>query len=327
MKNWYNQLKKRAIVHIILVLINVVSFFIIGASDENANIGFFAISWLTTGMFEIVFLIFEAQLRLHKTKPLKADPPTKCEKSENVITTTTVQQNCVETDVEKTQKASSSESKKDFHLYTEHNGVKYALKYVYRENLCFVENIDKVTLEDNDITYHLESDNKYDPNTIAVYVGDTRIGLMYKGNCRDIITKCLRNGKYEVSGFICKLDIENNQIAIKVGFFMPIESRKSFTTSIIKTSKKDMFDNRRQDNVDCLNEGDLVYFSEDYESDGLLVTDEYGNELGEISESATEKINDDTKYIDKIIGIVEEISYNDSGKTKAKVRIYLTEEK
>ncbi len=325
MKNWYYQLKNRALVHIILIILNIISFFLIGTIETDSIIDILVILWLVTGILEIVFVVFEVQLRKRKDKP--STPKDTVNKNSNTIVTAGPQTATSTNAATEVQQISLLESEKNFNTCTEYNGIKYVLKYVYRENLCFVENIDKIKLEDNNITYHLESDNEYDPNTIAVYVGDIRIGLMFKGSCRDIIVRCIKNKRFEVSGFVCKLDIEKNQIAIKVGFFTPLENRKSFTTSIIKTSKKDVFENKRQDNVDCLSEGDIVYFSEDFDSAGLLVTDQYGNELGEISESAREKISGDTIYFEKIIGIVEEISYTDSGKSKAKIRIYLTEEK
>ena len=218
-------------------------------------------------------------------------------------------------------------SEKNYNNFTNYNDIWYALKYRYKENLCFIQNLDKFKLEDTNVTFHLEEDNEYDKETIAVYVGDYKIGLLYKGNCRDIIVKCIRNRKYEVSGFIYKKDDANNSVSVMIAFYEKLDLRESFVTSIIKTSKKDIYDNKRQDNVDCLSEGEGVYFSEDYDCEGLLVSDKYGNELGEISSSASEKINDDTDDIDKIIGIVEEISYTDTLKVKAKIRIYLTEYK
>ena len=320
MKKWYCQLKNRILVHIILIAINIISFFIVGTSAEDVDTSLFAVSWVISTVFEIIFIVFEVQFRANKASSAQAQ--NNAEECDEIV-----RKSSEEFYIEGERKGIPLlESKKDFNRCTEHNGVRYALKYVYKENLCFVENLDKVNLEENDITYHWESDNEYDPNTIAVYVRDIRVGLMYKGACRDIILRCLKNGSYEVAGFICKLDIDKNQIAIKVGFFTPLENRKSFTTSIIKTSKKDMFDNKRQDNVEYLNENDLVYFSVDYESDGLVVSDEYGNELGEISESAKEKINNDTADLNTIIGVVEETYYSDSGNKKAKIRIYLTEE-
>ena len=322
MKKWYSQLKKRENVLIVSILISIVSFFVIGASGEDSNIGFWIITWLASGTLGIIFLIFEYQIRKSAGKQNTSKQLKETQDNNYDISPIGSEENKEEiTNIKK-----ATESNKKFNACSEYNGVKYALKYFYRENLCFVENIEKVKLDDNHITFHLEPDNEYDPNTIAVYASGMRIGLMYKGNCRDIIVRCIKNRKYEVSGFICKLDAENNQIAVKVGFFTPLDYRVSFTTAIIKTSKKDIYDNKRQDNVDCLNEGDVVYFSEDYESEGLLVTDEYGNELGEISESASEKIKRDTNDISRIIGVVENIAYNDSGKAKVKIRIYLTEE-
>ena len=180
-------------------------------------------------------------------------------------------------------------------------------------------------MENNDITFHAEEDNEFDPETISVYVGEHKIGLLYKGACREIIHRCVKTGKLEVSGFIYKKDVENNKVAVMVGFWETLDVRASFTTNIIKTSRKDFNGNKREENLIFLQEGNAVFFIEDDDCAGLLVIDSYGAaELGELSVGATRKIYDDTDDLEKVIGIVEEVDYTDDDKIKVKIRIYLS---
>lgn len=317
MKEWYKNLSNRKILHIVLVIIHIATFFMIGSSgesDDSGN-GILALLWLASGILEVIFIILEIKIRKElKNSETKKDIHNEEVKNEQKINSEIKVQN-------ETVKIISE---KNYNAFTYYNDIWFALKYKYKENLCFIQNLDKFKLEDTNVTFHLEEDNEYDKETIAVYVGDYKIGLLYKGNCRDIILKCIKNSKYEVSGFVYKKDDANNTVGVMIAFYEKLELRESFVTNIIKTSKKDMYDNKRQDNVDCLSEGDDVYFSEDYECEGLLVSDKYSNELGEINSSATDKINEDTDDLNKIIGIVEELSYTDSMKVKAKIRIYLT---
>ena len=64
MKKWYKNLKNKLIVHVILIALNVISFFTIGFSGENSNVDLFIWLWLLSGVLEVVFLIFEIQLRM-----------------------------------------------------------------------------------------------------------------------------------------------------------------------------------------------------------------------------------------------------------------------
>lgn len=303
MKKWYSNLEKRYLVHIVLVLINILLLFAIGVSDEGDSIGLMILLFLLSLILEIIFIVFEYKLRTKKEN-LKENTKNSIEENDN----------------------KKIESNSKFNVCTEYDGQKYALKYSYKENLCFINNLDKVNL-DSYVTFRLNESNKYDPETVEVYCGEYIIGLMYKGTCRDIIVACIKNNKYVASGFVCKKDDENLKISIMVGVYIPLERRKSFVCPLINTSKKDYSGEKRQDNVEFLTEGDILNLEQDSDTLGLLVLNKYYSELGEISVRDTRIINEDTDDISKIIVIVDNISYTDTQvKAKVKLRVYLTEE-
>ena len=195
------------------------------------------------------------------------------------------------------------------------------LKYSYKQNLCFCENFDSFQLR-NAVSFKLEPDNQYDPNTVAVYVDNKKIGLMYKGDAREIVISCLKRNKYQIEAYVNYRDEENQKSGIVIGFYSKLSDRESFETSIIKTSKRDeLTDEKRYERLELMSEGDVVELEESYDVDGLLVIDEGGYELGEISESAAEKV-ENFGGVDNIVARISEINDEDYDKLKFKIRIY-----
>ena len=99
------------------------------------------------------------------------------------------------------------------------------LKYSYKENLCFCDNFSSFDLKDMSVEFRLESENKYDPNTVAVYSKGQKIGLMFKGNARDIVISCLQNNRFEILAFVCQKDEVNKKISILLGFYEPFDTK------------------------------------------------------------------------------------------------------
>ena len=92
--------------------------------------------------------------------------------------------------------------------------------------------------------------------------------------------------------------------------------------SLIKTSKKDeLTGEKRQEQVELLSVGDVVSLEEDFECEGLLVRDQFCNELGELSQSVSEKIMLRVVDVAYVFAEVYEVDYSE--KTKVKLKIYL----
>ena len=97
----------------------------------------------------------------------------------------------------------------------------YELKYTYKGNLCFCENYDSFKLGDI-VRFRKEEDNPYDHQTIAAIVGNNKIGLMYKGDCRDTLHKCFDLNKYQVVAYVIEKDEQNKKVRIIIGFYNQI---------------------------------------------------------------------------------------------------------
>jgi len=197
----------------------------------------------------------------------------------------------------------------------------YILKYSYKQELCFNENFDSFQLR-SPVTFKLEPDNQYDPDTVAVYVEDKKIGLMYKGDAREIVISCLKRNKFHIDAFVNYRDVENQKSGISIGFYTTAANKESFVTSIIKTSKKDeATEEKRYDRLELMSEGDSVELEESYDTDCIIVTDGGGYELGEISESAAKKVEQfgGVRYV---VAKICEINDEDYEKLKFKIRIY-----
>ena len=93
--------------------------------------------------------------------------------------------------------------------------------------------------------------------------------------------------------------------------------------NLIKTGKKDILTaEKRQEQVEYLSQDERVYLEEDFNCDGLLVKSDTGYELGELSQSVSEKILDRTHNVENLYVKVLETDLDDNLKTKVKLKIY-----
>ncbi|MBQ1275311.1 MAG: hypothetical protein IIY08_07995, partial [Cellulosilyticum sp.] len=95
--------------------------------------------------------------------------------------------------------------------------------------------------------------------------------------------------------------------------------------SLTKTSKKDFFGISRQENLDSVSEGDEIYMDYQYDTETYLITDDFGNELGEINTNKSEQLQAYEDEGKEFYGVILEIGYSDSGKNTCKVRIFIRE--
>ncbi len=327
MKKWFNNLssKYKLLLHIALWSLFFLFPSLIG---DNANALIYFI-WIACMVFEIIFIIWHIQ---YKIKNKNAQINTIENEINNEIKekiapqdkkTSDSSNNCININSESKNSPKKIETSVELEHFIQEGETELKLKYSYKEQLCFCENHDKISLLDK-VSFVSEPDNEYDSETIAVYLADIKIGLMFKGDCRDIINKTLKNNKYVIEGYVCKNDKENNKISLKIGFYLPLDEQKSITASLIKTGKKDeLTEEKRQEQVEFLLEDERVVLEDEYINDCILVRSEAGYELGELSQSVTEKIKDYTDDIDNIYAKVHELTYDDNGKLKVKLKIYL----
>lgn len=204
------------------------------------------------------------------------------------------------------------------------NNLELKIKYRYREKLCFCENLDSIKILSR-IGFNQDTENKYDKETIVAYFEDKKIGLLYSGNCRDILKKSLENQNDNFIALVKKIDLENNIAELIIGFYEPINPNNVIEAKLLKTNKIDYYtDEKRQEQVELLSEKDIVTLKEDFENECLIVESDIGNELGELSASVSKKILEKTDYICNVSGYVSKLEFDiNSEKTKATLKIIL----
>ena len=183
-----------------------------------------------------------------------------------------------------------------------------------------MQNLDKLELNDSDIDLVPEPDNQSDPNAIALYKGEYRLGYFYKGQTQEMVLSYLNHENWEIATAVCLLDLDNNKLAVKIGFYRKLDSMKleTLTTSLTKITKKvDILGSSRYENVSWCNVDDLVELSEN-DDGGYTVLDEIGNELGELGVNISEKLEDFKIMYAKIANIEE----TENGSYKVKICIF-----
>lgn len=171
-----------------------------------------------------------------------------------------------------------------------------------------------------------EPDNQYDKNAIKIIQSNLFLGYIPKGQLQEMILKYSNDSDYSILAKLNLIDEENKQLQIHLVFYKKIiesDFVKKINASLIKTSKKaDEFDISRQDALSTTEEDEYVSLEEQYDSDCYLVLNDCGEELGELSESISNKIKEYDFTYDKLARITE-ITTNDSGKYGAKLEIII----
>ena len=163
---------------------------------------------------------------------------------------------------------------------------KFLLAYTYQKVSIAFPNLNNLELY-NMVYFEREPSNEYDPNAILAMHNGNKIGYVYRGKLQKMISDFISRDR----PIVAYVDsINDGKFTIALGFYKPLESFKHVSATLTKTSKKDMFGNLRQDNLACVSEGDLFEIEYDYETETYLVTDDCGNELGELSKSVSNKL-------------------------------------
>lgn len=319
MKSKFQQLsiQKQILIHFLMFVLLLI---VIPCLVTYIKPGLFFTLWILCFIFEIVLLVWTI-----KSKKEKRNERINDKKNEQIKTE--IEENIQEKESstiknDSLDNSSIKESTIQLPEINNSNGRDYKLKYIYNENLCFCENIESVEILSR-VGFKQEIDNQYDPETVSVVFNDKKIGLLYKGDCRDILNKCFRNKNDTVVAFVNKIDLNKNQIRIIIGFYEEVNQNNVVISSLLKTHVVDTStEEPRQEKVEFLEENDNVYFEENLESNNILVKSECGDELGELSELVSQKILNKKEDLEKVYGKVFETDYKDDKKI-VKIKIYL----
>ncbi|MGN1155046.1 MAG: HIRAN domain-containing protein [Agathobacter sp.] len=197
----------------------------------------------------------------------------------------------------------------------------FYLRWHYKENIAFACNLDKVKLNDSDLEIKPEPDNQYDSNAVALYKGGYKLGYFYKGQTQEMILNYINNSNYQIKIIVCLLDNENNKFAVQIAFYHRLDAVQltTITVPLIKITKRaEEFESSRYENVSMMDIGDYVEITDNYEG-GYIVCDEYGNELGELSDSSSKKI--EAYFEDIIYAKIVEIEETESDSYRVKISI------
>ena len=196
----------------------------------------------------------------------------------------------------------------------------YFLRWHYRESIALPQNLDKIRLNDCDIKLVPEPDNQYDQNAVALYKGEYKLGYLYKGRTQEMVGSYIDRKDYQIKTVVCLLDPENSKLAVRIAFYRDLDAvqLETLTAPLTRITKKsEDWGSSRYENVSMLYVGDCVDIVEN-DDGGYTVYDEYGNELGELSASTSEKI----EAFDIIYAKIANIELTESDTYKVKVSIF-----
>ena len=206
------------------------------------------------------------------------------------------------------------------------------LKYFYdNENIAGVQHrsLDFSKIKISHIRFEFEPDNQYDRNAIRIYQGDIFLGYVHK-DCRtsEMIHSYLNKQNWEIHAKINTIDEANQVLKYQIAFYKQVSEMDheivfEKEAALTKTTKKaDEFSTSRQEALSYLSEGDKVSIEDSYDSDNLLVLNDVGDELGELSKKTSETIRSYIESGDYIcLGTVQEITEDDNGKYGASILI------
>lgn len=319
MKNFFDKSnwKIKLLLHVIMFIFILVVIPLVSSSFET-SIGYFI--WFLTVIIEVYFIILSVRSFIKHIGEEKTINK-QIEKTEEIL-------NNNEKEYSSEIKNQNLYEKEDKIIETSYelpnlildNDLKLKIKYRYREKLCFCENLDSIKVLSR-IGFKQEVENVYDKETIVAFFDDKKIGLLHKGNCRDILNKSLGTQKDDFLAFVKRIDLENNFAELIIGFYEPINFNNVIEAKLLKTNKIDYYtDEKRQEQVELLSENDIVTLKEDIENECLIVESDIGNELGELSASVSKKILDRSNYICNVYAYVSKLEY-DIGSEKTKVTL------
>ena len=196
----------------------------------------------------------------------------------------------------------------------------YYLAYEYEEKIAFPK-IDSITGNGGKkIEFKQEPDNEYDNKAVALYLEENKIGYLYRGRIQDMVNDWIKRDDY-FWGYINKIDVEKSIATFKIGFYRDINSLEMKSFKLTKITKRaPEYESSRFENLECCSDGDVVLYETSYETDNYIVTNEYGDELGELGTKAVEWIKENESDI-KIVRI-NNIEETDSGSYKADIQFF-----
>nr|DAW56625.1 MAG TPA: TM2 domain [Bacteriophage sp.] len=201
----------------------------------------------------------------------------------------------------------------------------FVLCYEYERDLCLIDGaIEHISGEGGSfITFKQEPENPHDANAVAIYLGNIKLGYIYRrGNVQGMVNDYINRG-WPVIGYINKYSITENHATYKIGFYKPADalvSKKFSIVKITKTSNNGLM-SRAESLLTCT-EGDVIDAEWDSMQESYVLYDQFAYEIGELPKSA-ETFLSDFDY-NRFVCVLDECEETSDGKVKAKVTLYLS---
>jgi len=195
------------------------------------------------------------------------------------------------------------------------------LKYDYENELCMIDtNAAQLNAElGGEITFKQEPENPNDNKAVSIWQNDRKLGYIYRGQTQEMTNRWLKNGD-PISGFISSIDISQNKIKYKIGFYKQLDAMRKESFKLTGIRQKDALDNLRQDNLELCSVGEALTVELDNygENEKYIVWGSSG-EIGTLPKKAEDFLGSK----DRAVGILKKIECDDDGKYTAEVEVYI----
>lgn len=250
------------------------------------------------------------------------------EKKKQLLLLKEATEKCISKATSENIKTSTSRNPKLIAEFLEHfydddkNG--WLLKYQYSRYFNFEDDVLSVLTgnENKKITFKQESDNPTENNVIAIYLKEYKVGYIPEGHTheREMTNDWLERNRV-VFGIIDNINPINKTVDYRIGYFLPDDYGPYNEFPIIKTSQKDINDNKRSENLSECKVGDIVDIDYNYMFDTCTLSVGYGDEIGELGIAFFKWIEN---YPDKkMVGIISQLDYDEFDQLTAKIKIML----
>lgn len=175
------------------------------------------------------------------------------------------------------------------------------------------------------VTFDFEPDNQYDPNAIAIFYDDQKIGYVPQNSLQSMVKKYSDGKEHQICGFISYIDEDLNEVQIALGFYSKVNNDLDvFKCKLCKTRAKDFMGNSRQENLELVDTGCPVDLEYNDESETYLVCDgDTGEELGEISKKQSAQIYDIIGDTEPFHAEVSELDTDDDDKIICTIEVWI----
>ncbi|MBD5128492.1 MAG: NINE protein [Ruminococcaceae bacterium] len=193
------------------------------------------------------------------------------------------------------------------------------LKYEYENDLCMI-NTTAAELNaelGGEVTFKQEPENANDANAVAVWQNERKLGYIYRGQSQEMANRWLKSND-PLMGFISHVDIVQNKVKYKIGFYRPLEEMEKGKFKLAGIRQKDNLGDLRQDNLECCKEGETLSIEFDDETEKYIVWGG-GGEIGVLPKKAEDFLGSK----DRAVGILTKMECDDDGKYNAEVEVYI----